>query len=96
MIIFVPNLSPTPTLLKPSLMHPFHGYLQLLKAIHEKESSRKRDWRQHLGIELNTSRIEGRAITDCTNPSPQKQLKTQSSAVEFLPDTVSIVFPKIE
>ena len=49
-----------------------------------KESSRKRDWMSHLGIELDTSSIEGRAVTDCTNPFPQKQLKTQSSAVECL------------
>ena len=64
--------------------------------MHGKESSQKRDWRSHLGIELDTSRIEGRAVTDCNNPSHQKLLKTQSSAVECLPDTVSIVFPKIE
>ena len=49
-----------------------------------------------MGIELDTSRIEGHAITDCTNPSPQKQVKTQSCAVECLPDRVSIVFLKIE
>ena len=79
-----------------SINSPFHGYLHLLKAIHGKERSRKRDWRSHLGIELDTSRIEGRAITNCTNPCPQKQVKAQSSAVECLPDTVSIVFPKIE
>ena len=39
-----------------------------------------------MGIELDTSRIEDREITDCTNPYPQKQVKT---------DTVSIVFQNI-
>ena len=31
-----------------------------------------------MGIELDTSRIEDGEITDCTNPSPQKQVKTDS------------------
>ena len=39
-----------------------------------------------MGIELDTSRIEDGEITDCTNPSPQKQVKT---------DTVRIVFQNI-
>ena len=95
MIIFVPKPEPHHHPSKTFIHTPFHGYLQLLKAIHGKESSRKRDWRSLLGIELDTSRIEDRAITDCTNPSPQKQVKTQSSAVECLPDTVSIVFQNI-
>ena len=75
---------------------PFHGYLQLLKAMHGKESSRKRDWMSHLGIELDTSSIEGRAVTDCTNPFSQKELRSRMPPGECQPDTVSIVFPKIE
>ena len=69
-----------------------YSYLNL----HGKEKSRKRGWTSHLGIDLGTSPIAGRARPTVPILAPQKQVKTQSSIVESLPDPVGIVFPKIE
>ena len=68
---------PQPHPFKTPINAPFHGYLQRLKAIHGKESSQKRDWRSHLGIELGTCPIAGRAITTVPILAPQKQAKTR-------------------
>ena len=38
-----------------------------------KERSRNKDLRSHLGIELGTSRTEGRAIISCADPSSLKE-----------------------
>ena len=49
------------------------SYLQLYK----KERSRKRDLWLHLGIELGTSRTEGRALISRANPSSCKGSRAQ-------------------
>lgn len=53
-----------------------YSYLNL----HGKEKSRKRGWTSHLGIDLGTSPIAGRASPTVPILAPQKQVKTQRIA----------------
>ena len=85
-----PRPSKTPLILR------FKGIYSYLK-LHGKETSRKRDWRSHLGIDLGTSLIAGHAITNCTNFCSSKASENvKYSAVESLPDRVGTVVLKIE
>ena len=58
-------LIPPPPL--PSIRAPFYGSLKLLYA--KRKGNKSKVW-SHLGIDLRASCTEGRALTNCANPSP--------------------------